>query len=92
MSLQRFAQFLVAVLIGLTALVGGAGVASADPDDAAPPIIEDLVAIPGLLAGPGQDPRSLDTPNNFGVPGARDWTGSGMFCQNRNVKCQKMGF
>ncbi|CAM3007803.1 hypothetical protein BST27_14200 [Mycobacterium intermedium] len=92
MSLQRFAQFLVAVLIGLTALLGGTGVARADPEDATPPIIDDMLAIPGFLAGPGQDPRSLDTPNNFGVPGQKDWTGSGMFCQNRNAKCQKMGF
>ena len=69
----------------MTALVGDAGVARADPEDASPPIIDDLlVLIPSLT----QDPRSLDTPNNFGLP--RDWTGSGMYCQNRNSKCQKI--
>ena len=87
MTLQRFAQALVAGLIAVIALVGNAGVARADPEDATPPIIDDLlIIIPGLA----QDYRSFDTPNNFGTP--RDWTGSGMFCQNRNAKCQKMGF
>lgn len=91
MSLRKFALGLFASLISVAALVGGTGVAGADPEDATPPIIEDLlVVIPGLTQGPSQDPRSLDTPNNFGVP--RDWTGSGMFCQNRNAKCNKMGF
>ncbi|MDT5218960.1 MAG: hypothetical protein QOF15_1065 [Mycobacterium sp.] len=84
---QRFARAMVAGLIAATALLGNASVARADPEDASPPIIDDLlVLIPSLT----QDPRALDTPNNFGVP--RDWTGSGMFCQNRNAKCQKMGF
>lgn len=87
MTRQRFASALLAVLIAVSALLGSAGVAHADPDDAAPQIIEDLlVVIPGLT----QDYRATDTPNNFGTP--RDWTGSGMFCQNRNAKCQKMGF
>jgi hypothetical protein len=87
MSLRKFAVRLFAGLIGVAALMGGTGVANADPEDASPPIIDDLlVIIPGLA----QDPRSLDTPNNFGTP--RDWTGSGMYCQNRNAKCNKMGF
>lgn len=86
-TLDRFGRALVAVLIGMTALLGGTGAAHADPEDATPPIIDDLqILIPALT----QDPRSLDTPNNFGTP--RDWSGSGMYCQNRNAKCQKMGF
>jgi hypothetical protein len=88
-SIGKLAPGLCAGLIGVAALVSGTGVAQADPEDAIVPIIEDLfVNIPGLT----QDFRSTDTPNNFGVPGAKDWTGSGNFCQNRNAKCQKMGF
>ncbi|OBK97550.1 hypothetical protein A5645_06325 [Mycobacterium asiaticum] len=90
MSLRKFAAGIAAGLIGLAAAVGSAGAANADPDDAVPPIIDDyLIIINPQLA---QDPRSTDTPNNFGVPGAKDWTGSGMFCQNRNANCKKMGF
>lgn len=89
MRLRKLAAGLAAGLIAGAALVGSTGVAHADPEDIAPPLIEDLLIIsPGLT----QDFRSTDTPNNFGVPGAKDWTGSGMFCQNRNAKCQKMGF
>jgi hypothetical protein len=85
--LRRFAGALFAVLMAVAALVGSSGVANADPEDSAPPIIEDLIVIiPGLT----QDYRASDTPNNFGTP--RDWTGSGMFCQNRIARCQKMGF
>lgn len=87
MTPRRFARGAVAVLFGVATLLAGTGVAHADPEDATPPIIDDLlILIPALT----QDPRSLDTPNNFGVP--HDWTGSGMYCQNRNAKCQKMGF
>ena len=87
MTLHRFARALIAVLIGATALVGSTGVASADPEDATPPIIEDLlIAIPGLVQGPSQDPRALDTPNNFGKP--RDWTGSGMFLSKSKYQLQ----
>jgi hypothetical protein len=87
MVLRKFALGLCAGLIGVGALVGSSGVASADPEDASPPIIDDLlVIIPALT----QDPRALDTPNNFGVP--RDWGSIGMWCQNRNSKCQKGGF
>ncbi|OBK17941.1 hypothetical protein [Mycobacterium asiaticum] len=90
MSLQKFAAGIAASLIGVAAAIGSAGVANADPEDTTPPLIEDyFVAINPPLT---QDYRSTDTPNNFGVPGAKDWTGSGMFCQNRVVKCQKMGF
>ncbi|GAB7145461.1 hypothetical protein [Mycobacterium riyadhense] len=88
MTLQWFARAALAVLIGVAALVGGSGVARADPsDDAFPEIIDDLlIIIPGLT----QDPRAL----NPGVKGGpqRDWGGIGMYCQNRNVTCKKMGF
>jgi len=87
MSLRKFALGLCAGLIWVAVIVGSSGVASADPEDASPPIIDDLlINIPALT----QDPRSLDTPNNFGTP--RDWGGIGMYCQNRNAKCQKQGF
>ena len=90
MSLRKFAAALAAGLIGTAALLGSAAVANADPDDTAPPLIEDFLTV--IAPGLAQDFRSTDTPNNFGVPNAKDWTGSGMFCQNRNAKCQKMGF
>lgn len=87
MTCHRFASALLAVLIAMTALVGGAGVARADPEDAAPQIIDDLlIIVPGLTI----DPRDRDATEKG--PGPKDWTGSGMYCQNRNVKCQKMGF
>lgn len=90
MSLRKFAAGLAAGLIGVAAVFGSTGVAHADPEDTAPPLIEDFLTV--IAPGMSQDFRSTDTPNNFGVPGAKDWTGSGMFCQNRNAKCQKMGF
>jgi hypothetical protein len=87
MTRHRFASALLAVLIAMTALVGSAGVARADPEDAAPQIIDDLlIVIPGLTI----DPRDRDATEKG--PGPKDWTGSGMYCQNQHVKCQKMGF
>ncbi|OBK58955.1 hypothetical protein A5656_15400 [Mycobacterium gordonae] len=87
MTRHRFASALLAVLIAMTALLGCAGVARADPEDAAPQIIDDLlIIVPGLTI----DPRDRDATEKG--PGPKDWTGSGMYCQNRNVKCQKMGF
>ncbi|RUP03550.1 MAG: hypothetical protein EKK34_19090 [Mycobacterium sp.] len=87
MTRQRFASALFAVLIAVSALVNSTGVANADPEDAAPQIIDDLlIIVPGLTI----DPRDRDAAEKG--PGAKDWTGSGMYCQNRNVKCQKMGF
>ncbi|MBX9641545.1 MAG: hypothetical protein K2X97_18020 [Mycobacteriaceae bacterium] len=84
MTLARAA---LAVLIGMAALVGSSGVAGADPENAAPPIIDDLlVLIPALT----QDPRTLN-PGDKG-DARRDWGSIGMICQNRNVKCQKNGF
>ncbi|MDP7703130.1 MULTISPECIES: hypothetical protein [unclassified Mycobacterium] len=87
MTRHRFASALLAVLIAMTALLGCAGVARADPEDAAPQIIDDLlIIVPGLTI----DPRDRDATEKG--PGPKEWTGSGMYCQNRNVKCQKMGF
>ncbi|BBX72712.1 hypothetical protein H7H78_08730 [Mycobacterium shinjukuense] len=89
MSLRKFALGLSAGLIGITALVGGTGVAHADPEnDATPEIIEDLIAVIPPLT---QDARVL-TPGDENNLGLRDWTGSGMYCQNRNANCKKMGF
>lgn len=84
---QSVARALLAFLIAMTALVGGAGVARADPDDVAPPIIDDLLV---LLPSLALDPRDRDAPQ-YGA-GPHDWGASGMFCQNQHVKCQKMGF
>ncbi|MBX9640965.1 MAG: hypothetical protein K2X97_14875 [Mycobacteriaceae bacterium] len=78
---------MAAVLLAVSALAGGAGVARAEPDDATPPIIDDLFILVPLL---NIDPHDRDASQHG--PGPRDWTGSGMFCQNRNAKCQKMGF
>ncbi|WP_205877033.1 hypothetical protein [Mycobacterium camsae] len=87
MTRHRIASALAAALVALTALVGSAGVARADPEDSVPQIIDDLlIIIPGLTL----DPRDRDASQNG--PGPKEWTGSGMYCQNRNVKCQKMGF
>ncbi|KQH79643.1 hypothetical protein AO501_20905 [Mycobacterium gordonae] len=87
MTRHRFATALLAVLIAMSALAGSAGVARADPDDAAPQIIDDLlVIVPGLTL----DPRDRDSTQHGAGP--KEWTGSGMYCQNQHVKCQKMGF
>lgn len=87
MTRHWLASALLAVLIAMTALFGGAGVARADPDEAAPQIIDDLlVIVPGLTL----DPRDRDSTQHGAGP--KEWTGSGMYCQNQNVKCQKMGF
>lgn len=88
MTRHRWASALLAIMIAVTALLGSCGVARADPDDGDPPILDDLLIIvaPGLTRGPGDRPAK-----EHGV-GPQDWTGSGMYCQNRNVRCQKMGF
>ena len=87
MARQRFASALLAFLVALSWLAGSAGVAHADPDDATPPIIDDLFILVPLLT---IDPRDRDAAEK-GV-GPKDWTGSGMYCQNPGAKCQKMGF
>lgn len=87
MTRHGFASALLAVVIAAMAVFGGAGVARADPEDAAPQIIDDLlIIVPGLTL----DPRDREAPEKG--PGPKEWTGSGMYCQNRNVNCQKMGF
>ncbi|QLL08956.1 hypothetical protein [Mycobacterium vicinigordonae] len=70
------------VLAGVDVLAGDLGVARADPDDAVPPIIDDLgVTIPALSL----DPRDRDG-------AARHWPGTGNYCQNRYVTCRVGGF
>lgn len=88
MSLRPCALGFFAGVIGVAALVGGTGVAHADPEDATPPIIDELIVVVPPLA---QDAREL-TPYHENSRGPSDWSGSGMYCQNRTVKCQKMGF
>lgn len=56
MPLRRIAHAVSAILIALTALVGSSAIANADPEDATPPIIDDLLI---LTQPPAQDPRAL---------------------------------
>lgn len=86
MSLRKFVPRLVAGVIGAAVLVGGTGVAGADPDDATPVIIDELQIVVPPLA---QDPRLLNPAEKHG---ANEWGGTGMYCQNAHVKCQKQGF
>ncbi|WP_244601881.1 hypothetical protein [Mycobacterium pseudokansasii] len=72
--------------IGVTALLGGSGIASADPDDDMPAIIDDFLFTPIFT----QDPQVLRPGKAGGVE--QDWGRIGMVCQNRTVKCQKNGF
>lgn len=88
MSLRTYALGFFAGLMGAVALVGGAAVAHADPDDLPPVIIDELIVVVPPLT---QDAREL-TPGHENSRGPSDWSGSGMYCQNRTVKCQKMGF
>lgn len=87
MTRHRWASALLAILIAVTGLLGSCGVARADDDDD-PPILDDLLIIvaPGLAGSPLERPAK-----EHGV-GPQDWTGSGMYCQNAHVRCQKMGF
>jgi hypothetical protein len=85
MTCQRFAW---ALLTGLTGLIGlmiavgsGAGVARADPDDGAPPVIGDLGV---LIPAQSLDPRDRDGRSY-------DWNGVGNYCQNRFVTCRVGG-
>ncbi|WP_415823571.1 hypothetical protein [Mycobacterium basiliense] len=71
----------------MTALASGSGIAHADPEDATPPIIDDLLI---LIQPPLQDPREQHASHPEGVLEGQGRIG--MVCQNRNIKCQKMGF
>ncbi len=87
MPLRRIVHAVSAILIALTALVGSSAIANADPEDATPPIIDDLLI---LTQPPAQDPRALHQSH---PEGALEGQGRiGMVCQNHNVRCQKMGF
>ncbi|OSC39220.1 hypothetical protein [Mycobacterium decipiens] len=84
MKRHRFAAGLIAGLLGVLALVGGTGVARADPldPDTAPPIIDDFIAlIPALTL----DPRDRNRPPT-------DPAHVGMYCLNQFVRCQIHGF
>jgi hypothetical protein len=79
MRLHTFARGLLAGGISVVALLGGAGVARAEPEPApppVPPIIQIITSTPAL---------SLN-PTNQGGPSS-GWNGSGMYCQNMFVKC-----
>lgn len=83
MKFQRFAWTMLGGLIGLgVAIGGGAGMAHADPDDATPPIIDDLAV---LIPAQSLDPRDRDGRTY-------DFHGTGNYCNNRFVKCQVGGF
>ncbi|KAA1248858.1 hypothetical protein F0Q45_18340 [Mycobacterium simiae] len=86
MKLHFVTRGLLAGLIGAAALVGGTGVARADPDDGdpdpLPSIIDDFAT---LLPSLTLDPRERG--------GAKhDWSGTGMYCQNQFVRCRVHGF
>jgi hypothetical protein len=82
MKLHACARGLLAGAISVMALLGGTGVAQADPDDIVPPpalpgIDQILIGTPGLSL----DPRDRDGPQSR-------WGGTGMFCQNQWARCQ----
>jgi hypothetical protein len=87
MRLHRFARTVVAGLIGagaigVTAVVGGAGVSRAEPENPTPPIIDDFVVLNPAIS---LNPRDRDGPTT-------SWPGTGNYCQNRFIKCRVGGF
>ncbi len=80
MKLRRCARGLLAGGIIVTALAGGAGIASADPQPSptpAPGRINNLLP---------QNPVLFPNPNVEGGQGG-NWSGKGMYCQNLGVRC-----
>lgn len=81
MTLRMLARGLLAGGIGVMALVGGAGVAHADPEpipQPAPSIIDQLLT---------QTPALFVPPNDEGGQ-SNNWGGVGMYCENPYVRCR----
>lgn len=82
MKFRTCARGLLAGAISVMALVGGTGVAAAQPDPIPPPapgIIDQLLTeTPDLFV----DPRDEGGPST-------DWGGVGMYCQNLFIRCSQ---
>ncbi|WAC90096.1 hypothetical protein [Mycobacterium sp. Aquia_213] len=79
MKTRSYAGMLLAGAIG-AALVGGTGVAQADPSTPPmPPTLNQLETVddPGLFTNPADRGRPLE----------KNWDGFGMYCQNIFVRC-----
>lgn len=84
MKLHKVTRGLLAGLIAAAALMGGTGVARADPlidPDPAPSFGDDFAE---LLPALTLDPRLRSS--------KRDWGGTGMYCQNQFIQCRVQGF
>jgi hypothetical protein len=83
MIFHTCARGLLVGAIGFMALMGGAGVANADPDPVLPPvpgIIDQLLT---------QTPALFVDPSNEGEGNqGNNWGGAGMYCQNPWVHCR----
>ena len=82
MKFRMCARGLLGGAISVMALVGGTGVAAAQPDPIPPPapgIIDQLLTeTPDLFV----DPRDEGGPST-------DWGGTGMYCENPFVRCSQ---
>jgi hypothetical protein len=81
MKLHGHSLKLVAAVMGLCAIMGGSGLAHAQPEPSPPPapsIIDQLITTtPALSVDPGDE-------GDQSIP----WGGVGMFCQNLFVRCR----
>jgi len=82
MKFRTCARGLLAGAISVMALVGGTGVAAAQPDPIPPPV-------PGII-----DQLLTETPDLFVDPRdeggpSTDWGGTGMYCENPFVRCSQ---
>jgi hypothetical protein len=84
MGIRAGARGLLVISIGISALVGGTGVAHADPDGAPPP----APTIDQLLLDTPENPSVFANPADRGRPVVPNWDGFGMYCQNLYVKCR----
>ena len=82
MKLHTCARGLLAGAMSALALAASTGVAHADTDafgTPTPGIIDQLMT--------QQNPALFVNPNNEGGPSVK-WGGTGMYCQNLNVRCR----
>jgi hypothetical protein len=82
MKFRMCARGLLGGAISVMALVGGTGVAAAQPDPIPPPV-------PGII-----DQLLTETPDLFVDPRdeggpSTDWGGTGMYCENPFVRCSQ---